>query len=115
MNDKDLRELDAYLAEHVMGWKKVSSPQDLCKGSFLANKGADCIEYSSGRFKPSTDPAAALMVLEKAAAKLAPHSLVISFENDQWYVFEGGNFMEAVKNDSLTLAVASFAKQLFSK
>src|SRR5688572_22896127 len=67
---EELRALNAFIAEHVMGWK-ISDMMGLRNGRFAMR--LDGIytpvwgdrKYYIQEFAPSTDPAAAMQVLEK--------------------------------------------------
>lgn len=77
MNDKELRELDAWIAEHVMGLKRVYKIAAVNDGEFFVHredgvflaikKQPNRLEY----FRPTTDPAAAMSVL-KACVRQFP-------------------------------------------
>ena len=73
MTDKELRELDAWIAGCVMGWKLVSGtkfkikPDEYFVHSVL---GVVLSGNESNPFCPTTDPAAAMMVLEKCVEKV---------------------------------------------
>jgi len=126
---KELRELDACIAEHVMGWTKVAGTNSLDHpGRFTVladriligqNMGARIIEYN-----PTADPAAAMAVLEKCVAKCdeSGDSVDISistpdggFEVGRMQVGFEWNIELNTKSKTLPLAICLFAKQLFSK
>jgi len=110
---EELRELDAWIAEHVMGlvrhpcwythehWEGVWRVPDGTKGF--------------NKFRPTTDPAAAMAVLEKCAEVESPVSVATCFEAGTWSVFVGGHWDEKRSAETLPLAICLFAKALFSK
>ncbi len=101
-----------------MGWCRKPSPHTLEIGkNFCASSSEVLICYRSNclrEFHPSTDPAAAMQVLEKCADKLDdpkkynPGVSPITKSGGQWWV--GNQHAE-----TLPLAICLFAKQLFSK
>lgn len=118
MTDKELRELDAWIAEHVMGWTVMS--ETLCDPKPEVKHGRQTGDVDINPVAPlpnyTIDPAAAMMVLEKCCSRTALPILV--------GVSAGGFYcttqsMDRIKSwvfsDTLPLAIALFAKQLFSK
>lgn len=112
MREKKLRELDAFIAEHVMGWKHSSS-------DFYQWKTERGNEYDpvTNPFSPTTDPAAAMAVLEKIVeeTEAMPDSIYIGKVGTEFMV--GLDGVEAVA-ETLPLAIALFArdaKKLFTK
>lgn len=124
-SEKELRELDAWIAEHVMGWRRINDIQRLSKsGEFFlhAAEGPFVHERQNyiKKFSPTTDPAAAMMVLEKC---LSSDNLTMPIEIDRKR-HKGGRFRietGVISNsilaieDTLPLAICRFAKQLFEK
>jgi len=91
MTTQELRELDAWIAEHVFG---VSVPHPF--------------------FKPTEDPRGAMDVLKKCAEK-HQHDIAIGTAGPtDWRVW-AGELNGATYASSLELAICLFAKQLFSK
>lgn len=142
MTESQLRELDAWIAEHVfgykwghfgsvddktglpeLGWKEPIylleperygveksahelPPQHRCKVDGWINKGLPSYpEYT-------TDPAAAMAVLEKCREK---ESVTIGTLNGKCCVTKSSWSRLFVESDTLPLAICLFAKQLFSK
>ena len=118
---EQMRELDAWIAEHVMGWSR--SPhvlQDGQIGFYQFSHGGIEVRVASGErlfsFSPTTDPAAAMLVLEKcyervglidmSRVKVAPFNFCIGA------TYSTGLEAEA---ETLPLTICLFAKQLFSK
>ena len=88
MTTQELRELDAWIAEHVMG---AIVPHPF--------------------FKPTEDPRGARDVLKKCAESV---NVTVSAYGNYWIV--GNNKLgDLVKTDSLELSICLFAKQLFSQ
>ncbi len=123
--EQELSELNAWIAEHVMGWAecKVYELGSTCgiESHFVIMGGIvhrwAPVDWPA--FEPTTDPAASMLVLEKCLSKLG---------NDQsislCLIDKGHNIM-AVDNSfkifaeadgsNLPLAICLFAKHLFSK
>lgn len=138
---ENLRELDAWIAEHVMGQAKMFG---LKKRGYwyrpdahgytdrqseawrLSLEEAKKHEYKRG-YEPvlvceldtprfSTDPAAAMRVLEKCAEKLGSMEWIgISWDDGQWKVRIVHSPWEDFTDDTLPLAICKLSKQLFSK
>ena len=90
MSEKQLRKLDAWIAEHVFGF-------DMAKTS------VDDIEHYT------TDPAEAMQVLEE---------LLILHNGEPFEIWRGGSGMWHLgksKAETLPLAICLFAKELFAK
>ena len=92
MSDKEMRELDAWIAEHAMG--------------------LSCIRAAT--FRPTTDYGATMEVLEKCVERLLNNVEIFGNNRDR-FVVSGPN--EAFESEAATLplAICLFAKQLFSK
>jgi len=103
MTEKELRELDAWIFERIFG-------------GALALTGS---HYPLPHY--TTDPAAAMAVLEKCLAKISTGSLEIYQGADEGPeyrpIFCIGKMPteEVVMDESLTLAICLFAKKLFEK
>ena len=122
----ELRELDAWIAEKVMQMVRITdeSFSNLITEHWINQDGSKL-----KKFKPTTDPAAAMMVLEKCAAKMKRGIVgigspmqrqgvasVLPRETQGWSVGKIGfpkNF--DVEGETLPLAICLFAKQLFSE
>ena len=95
MSEKQLRELDAFIAEHVFGFD-------------MAETSVDDIE------RYTTDPAAAMLVLEKCCDKLEGFEITV-WRGEKWHCgLRKGNTVHQ-KADTLPLAICLFAKELFAK
>lgn len=113
--DRELDELNAWIAEHVMGWRRVDALYDLSYGQFYvhAEHGICALKNITeiGPFKPATDPAAAMGLLAKCAEKCA----VGIRKGDKWDVYAIGSNVTFGIATTLPLAICLFAKSLFSK
>lgn len=139
MNITELRELDAWIAEHVLGWKWYKYlPEDNHAYSgcrTLANSRHKYLVKASGGEplapdafyntpKPTTNPADAMLVLEKCVKHLSGSdgggpALALAWLGDAQEAYQltetdTGHGAEAV-SASLPLAICQFAKALFSK
>lgn len=118
MTDKEKRELDAWIAEHVFGW-------DLDSANFPSGYDVAFCGYppDSKRWRGialphvvphyTTDPAAIMEVLKKCADVT---NVELSFWNvtRRWSV--GSQSLDGPeKADTLELAICQFAKRLFEK
>ncbi len=105
MTAQELRELDAFIAEHVMGWKVTlgSFDQQVCKD----DKGA--LAYIN--FNPTTDTTAAMEVLKKCAVRT---EVKVRHNGETWEVF-GSNSSSPISSDTLELAICLFSKKLFDQ
>lgn len=132
MNEKELRDLDAWIAKNVFGWKpetrKMYAGENNVKGFGLNQHlgRGDCErkfinDYLFPLDRYSTDPAAAMQVLEKCAEKLAPQRLHIYAPTGAckiWLVSdcEGHNSTPSSGSaENLPEAICLFAQKLFSK
>jgi Phage ABA sandwich domain len=118
MTTTELRKLDAWIAEHVMGWLRVNSNEKLDHPQRFnvlpdriligQNMGHRIIEYS-----PTTDPAAAMQVLEKCIT--GNTSIAINHGTTGWWVTDCDKKKNYAIAETLPLAICLFAKKLFSK
>lgn len=76
MTTKELHELDAWIAEHVMGWKQVKFI-NCVEGTFAISEVYGVAKHKRRNelepFNPTTDPASAMMVIEKMRFKIIWH------------------------------------------
>lgn len=118
MTDTEKRELDAWIAERVMGWKLDKmiwwSRNDIDKTQSIAWE---------GDFRPTTDPAATMEVLKRCAEKLEVinSSIALGQQFDElvedrlfWFVSHERT-KEVTEAETLELAICLFAKKLFTK
>lgn len=107
MTDKELRELDAWIAFHVMGRDDV--------------KWDGQISWDADKMMPpryTTDPAAAFEVLEKCAEQISPVAICIEKFTNEWACYS--EFKTKADDDGATgntlpLTIMLFAKSLFTK
>lgn len=127
-SEQELRELDAFCAEFVMGWKLVPKILKIQEGCFATHPGGDGVfvhDYGNRikTFAPTTNPADALAVLKKCSEKMGEvwdddSTIAVQFVpvEEIWRVQQtdvnGGIRIESA---SLELAICLFAKALFSK
>jgi len=104
MSDKELRELDAWIADEVFK-RWMLNPEGL----------GDAPKYT-------TDPAVALGVLKKCAEKLCDDkafsdALMIqpNEAGNGWFVGPFSDDTKCVESPTLELAICLFAKKLFTK
>lgn len=110
MSDQDKRELDAWIAEHVMGWKR--GPQwGNGNGEWLNGEIPVCTWHTAPQF--CTNPVAAMALLEKCAKKAVSISIVPQ-SNGGWIIYAHGIDTNMVEADDLPLAICLFAKKLYS-
>jgi len=95
MSEKQLRELDAFIAEHVFGFD-------------MAETSVDDIE------RYTTDPAAAMMVLEKCCERTEDGRVIVRMGGNKW-IATGSNTSIYCVAETLPLAICLFAKELFAK
>lgn len=115
--DKELRELDAWIAERVMGWKEIrpwSVNPDA--GQFVIRHGVPVAPSPVFKFSPTTNPAAAMMVLEKLLERNIiviqtdihkPKTFLIRHTTKHWE-------QPIVEAETLPLAICLFAQKLFA-
>lgn len=131
MNEKEMRELDAWIAEHVMGWHKVETHWDnkslcsVCGKGFGARHKHYVPDFHSSITgsvpRYTTDPAAAMEVLKRCAEKLCEENAVqIQYGLNttyKWYVAtvlkpNGRNI--CIESDTPETGLCLFAKALFT-
>ncbi len=137
MTETEMRELDAWIAEHVFG-KKVHKGENLVFGS--AGIGRDDFIYSTGKhptvrmwceemsfsWSPTSESSAAMQVLEKCATKLDCEDMRIGFCTGNWSIqsvyredpgADGRIKVWALPpaKQTLPIAICLFARKLFEK
>lgn len=120
MTEHELRELDAWIAEHVMRLVLCQrAPAILTPNEFVLSIPSKIVRARIGNgstinFSPTTDPAASMQVLQKCAERGAwPDFTLLRHTPPQGkWVFEYDG--EEIVCDTLPLAIALFAKKLFS-
>jgi hypothetical protein len=114
-----MRDLDAWVAERVIGNRVTGAPSALLVETlYETNDRMESLMMPSQRLKNyTTDPAAAMQVLEKCHEQCCVETGL--FENISGS--KRGHFARSVYKDveseaeTLSLAICHFAKQLFSK
>ena len=126
MNTKDKinadNELDAWIAEYVMGWRKVEGVLDVAGQCFIVR--VDGVRFTNSPlreifFRPTTDPADAMKVLKKCLndqRELCFGDPFISKDGADYWIrtvrhhqhVEGGA-------TTIELAICLFARKLYSK
>lgn len=113
MTAQEMRELDAWIAEYVMGFRKCPMPDETgwIDDSKSTNPYFPC-------FQPTTDPAAAMSVLERCLEKHG-YGITIDVHDDAGFSLVGNSPYVAtnpdVGDETLPLTICLFAKKLFSK
>ena len=118
MNVKEMRELDAWIAEHLfkqhIEWRKTLSERDPW---IITQNSRGYTQSLVPNF--TTDPAVAMLVLEKCAEKIKGCALSVETTGGRSWTI-GGEFGEGMIYDfstaeTLPLAICKFAKQLYGK
>ena len=110
MNEKELRELDGWIAEHVMGWRLTNYETGRAAKWDIKSQNNDGYTWNGAdeawTWKPTSDPDAAMHVLKRCYQQ-DRNSCLGSLHN----------FLMRKEHDtSLTeLQICLFAKQLFSE
>lgn len=122
-NDKELRELDAWIAEHVMG-KRVFHAASSKGSDWWWNPYDQCVMTSPSEwsgterrsFKPTEYADDAMAVLKKCAEKVSPWAIQLfcprADMSEGWTLTCPGI---VVYETTLELAICRFAQKLFSK
>jgi Phage ABA sandwich domain len=129
MTPTEQRELDAWIAEHVMGyrWTKIErrgkTNHLFPSEQFRFEPAVDNFNDNGGAPSFTTDPAAAMEVLKRCADKVTAEfgSLDIDGQGNSWLISAQmrGEFAADVEHETeaktLELAICLFAKKLFTK
>jgi hypothetical protein len=115
MSNEEMRELDAWIAENVMGWAAHCRNTAFYVPKEQANKLMDCRPVCIEDWRPTTNPAAAMEVLRKCVDTRAVSVdrwrmtgiYIISTILDRKHTIE--------EAPTLELAICLFAKQLFAQ
>ena len=129
MTTAELRELDVWIAKELFGWDFsekgwcMSALQHRQMNGFYYGFPPDSIQYKGCALPHrapdyTTDPAAAMQVLEKCAAKIAVSAR--QQDGGKWCVWAVDDESYKPKEldgyaETLPLAICLFAKKLFSK
>lgn len=120
LTPEQLRELDAWIAEHVMGWKQVESMLEMNVGEYCFGTKLPKVAWTryedtghAVQFSPTTDPAASMMLLKKV---LEFADLTIEgFDGTEVRIRQDINdptFSVSESAPTLELALAQFARKL---
>lgn len=136
MNTLELRELDAWIAEHVMKFKETQEPDDYTADSMsqwykhtaygqyewrvIVSTPYECKHHPEGKpfqhswknFKPAADPAAAMEVLKKC---LDEKTIFISHGTTGFWIADCDKKSCYQTGQTLELTICQFAKKLFTK
>ena len=114
MSDKEMRELDAWIAVNLFGakeivwigcWAELGSPNEP-----FSNPGCERVPNYT------TDPAAALAVLQKCAEKVERDDISICLRYGAWIVSEWSDRkLEIESHVSLAHCICLFARELFKE
>jgi hypothetical protein len=125
MSDTELRELDAWIAEHVMFYKRTEQPDshtdagdplfwDSGKAVVISRPYFSALHkkyaHSWSKFGPTTDRAAAMAVLEKC---VEIGLLSISMQGGSPRVWRTDGELKITNAETLPLAICKFAKEIF--
>ena len=115
MSETELRELDAWIAEHVFGFKKTRRDFD----SAITGYGFDANNKFAVLPSPTTSPDDAMKVLEKCcderfATSIQKNKVSWKVSRIYWGPFRMHE-SEVTFAETLPLAICLFSKKLFSK
>lgn len=124
MTEREMRELDEWIAVHVMGWHKFEANSinhgicDNCGKSLGAQHKHYFPEFHSVKTGSipfyTTDPAAAMDVLD-ACFKRVGGMIIHIAKTSEYMMWCGDNWELRVKAETKERAICQFAKQLFEK
>lgn len=111
MNPKEMLELNCYLAAHVMGLDV--SQMVLCEDSIYSwfEPAVEGNRYLV-KFSPTTDPAAAMQVLEKCIKKVDGNIEITIVSSGMYRISSDLKNLEWA--ETLPLSICLFAKKLFT-
>jgi len=120
-----LRELDAWIAEHVMGWKKIGRGKILQEWKdsdgnphFIGDRPIadqdDCNCWMD-MFNPTTDPAASDALDDKILEKLGEDGYQIWHDGKNFIMCRRNGLEPQAKHLDKKICRALFAQRLFSK
>lgn len=115
MKTNKLREIDFWIAENVFSWKRGKTYAN-GNGEWIVNGGSypNAPTYDQTPCY-TTDPAAAMTVLEKCAENTKDLDCIyLGKVHDEWVVGIDSIKKEEVA-ETLPLAIAKFARKLFTK
>lgn len=91
MTDTEKKQATITLAEKVMGWRQASHLIEFGPSAFIAN-GHGIITFY-GSFNPWTNPANAVMMLEKLRANTGVHSICIMAHAGGYQISRANNLL----------------------
>jgi hypothetical protein len=123
MTDKELRELDVEIAIKVFGYKWALFSDGISQlephtSKWIERHGGKWVDSPSGELDTvgaphyTTDPAAAMAVLEKCAEKCCLTMEMIYYDGPHWRIYVE-DIDGAAYAPTLPLAIALFAKKLY--
>ena len=128
MTTQEMRELDAWIAEHVMGgniephWKcrdcgETVQNDRVTFGEYHDGCNGQCDFIESAHY--TTDPAAALEVLQKCAEKLRDLEIAVEIyaptrSEPSWFVLDSEGSISGIA-PTLPLAICLFACEIFKE
>ncbi len=115
MTTIEMRELDAWIAEHVFGLRHENSPSKIVPGTFSYQRGGEVLKFYHGNqleiFNPTTDPAAAFKVLQKCQEE----RIISLHKNRISSLGKGEEKAIAIEAETIELAICKFARMIFTK
>lgn len=136
-----MRELDDWIAEHVMGWLETQNPDDYTADEttqfykHVANGQTQwhvivgvpyrCTHHPEGKpfqhsyknFQPTTDPSQAMLVLEKCVYNLSPYVVTIAVSSTTgFFVCDTEHYRKDIRSsaETLPLTICQMAQKLFT-
>jgi len=116
MSEKEMRELDEWIATRIFGWQKFRE-EEFPHRTLWSEGDPGSRVWDEPDFY-TTDPAAAMQVLEKCVefgGVLVTRPFYHNEKKELWTIRDGemGDMTEV--GETLPLAICKFAKELFSK
>lgn len=124
MSDKEMIELDAWLAEHAMGWRRVEEWQQSETPEIVSRVESDGLTVVNSPwrikdqgvyfqqwkfFSPTKNPSDAMEVLKKCCEKRV--KIYTQLWSGLWLVADGEGII--MKAETLELAICLYAQALF--
>lgn len=111
MSTKEMRELDAWIHEHVFG--KCLFDEHRINNALCRKCCMDCSSETHRVKSPTTDPAAAMEVL-RICAKKDVTIQIRKQDSGEWCVWDVQSWSDGTAS-TLELAICLYAKKLFTK
>ena len=117
MTTQELREMDAWIAEHVMGLTVTVKESKTLPGIMTVGQTRGGIDLGLPNY--TTDPAAAMEVLQKCAEKIRDTELAVEVyaptrSEPSWFVLDSEGSISGIA-PTLPLAICLFARELFKE